>query len=370
MEDVRRTKNIYYILIGVVIFIVAVVSLSYAFFVSQVSNNESTSTITGEAANLNIIFKEGSEIIEDKAIFPGWEATKTFSVENPGNSLGEYVIYIYDVVNELMDGSIVFEITSNSSGAKEFAEQSLPSFNTILYPDNDASQNPNIKIEGKAVHTYTLTVRYVNFENINQYPDAGKTFSFKVGIKKSAKSHSVTNLIANGSFENGITGWTASGGTFTTSNTYKKFGTYSLRNYHQAQWSLARETIAGYANHVYYTNFWMYSANTGKKGCYTEYSPTWLESGTRKYAIQPALRQTTANVWEFKSGYYDLNLSHDYNIWYSVCVYDGTDGAQDCYCDGVMLIDLSADFGDDLPNQNWCDKYLTYFDSGSKDFYY
>ena len=369
MEDVKRTKNIYYAIIGVVVFIVAVMGLSYAFFISRVEGNESTSTISGEAANLNIIFKEGSEIIEDNAIFPGWEATKTFSVENPGNGEGEYVIYIYDVENELMNGSIVFEITSSDSDAVNFEEQSLPKFDTILYPSNDASNNPNIQIAGKTVQTYTVKVRYVNFENIDQKPDMGKTFSFKVGIKKSAKSHTVTNLIANGSFENGITGWTASGGTFTTSNTYKKFGTYSLRNYQQAQWSLARETINGYANHVYYTNLWMYSTNIGEKGCYTEYSPTWLESGSRKYAIQPPLRQTNVNVWEFKSGYYDLKLTNDYSIWYSTCVYDGTDAMQDCYCDGIMLIDLSDAFEDDLPDQTWCDNYLTYFD-GTKEFYY
>lgn len=172
MKDVRRTKNIYYILISVVIFIVAVVSLSYAFFVSQVSNNESASTITGEAANLTIEYKEGTSQISATDIFPGWTAIKTFSVINNGGLPGEYSLYVYDINNGLMDGSISFDVTGTNGGAT-IEKRNLPSSTTTL--------KSKISISGSTTHVYTVKVYYNNL-SVSQEGDKGKSFSFKIGI--------------------------------------------------------------------------------------------------------------------------------------------------------------------------------------------
>lgn len=196
MKDVRRTKNIFYILISVVIFIVVVVSLSYAFFVSQVNNNESASTITGEAANLTIEFKEGTSQISATDIFPGWTAIKTFSVINNGGLPGEYSLYVYDINNGLMDGSISFDVTGTNGGAT-IEKRNLPGSTTTL--------KSKISISGSTTHVYTVKVYYNNL-SVNQVTDKGKSFSFKIGIDKSGVTN-VTNLVTNGSFTNGVTGW-------------------------------------------------------------------------------------------------------------------------------------------------------------------
>ena len=196
MKDVRRTKNIFYILISVVIFIVAVVSLSYAFFVSQVNNNESASTITGEAANLTIEYKEGTSQISATDIFPGWTAIKTFSVINKGTTTGEYSLYVYDINNELMDGSISFDVTGTNGGAT-IEKRNLPSNTTTL--------KSKISISGSTTHVYTVKVYYNNL-SVSQEGDKGKSFSFKIGIDKSGVTNA-TNLVTNGSFTNGVTGW-------------------------------------------------------------------------------------------------------------------------------------------------------------------
>ena len=196
MKDVRRTKNIFYILISVVIFIVVVVSLSYAFFVSQVNNNESASTITGEAANLTIEFKEGTSQISATDIFPGWTAIKTFSVINNGGLPGEYSLYVYDINNGLMDGSISFDVTGTNGGAT-IEKMNLPSNTTTL--------KSKISISGSTTQVYTVKVYYNNL-SVSQEGDKGKSFSFKIGIDKSGVTN-VTNLVTNGSFKNSATGW-------------------------------------------------------------------------------------------------------------------------------------------------------------------
>ncbi len=176
MEDVRRTKNIYYTIIGIVVFVVSIVSLSYAFFAAQVINNESVSTISGEAANLIIDYKEGTNQIYATNIFPNWEAIKNFSVINKSAFNGEYNLYVYDINNELMDGSISFEITSTNNGAT-IEKMNLPSSTTIL--------KNKVSISGNTTQVYTVKVYYNNL-SVSQEHDKGKSFSFKIGIDKAS----------------------------------------------------------------------------------------------------------------------------------------------------------------------------------------
>ena len=176
MEDVRRTKNIYYTIIGIVVFVVSIVSLSYAFFAAQVINNESVSTISGAAANLIIEYKEGTSQISATDIFPGWTAIKTFSVINNNAFNGEYNLYVYDINNELMDGSISFDVTGTNGGTT-IEKMNLPSSTTTL--------KNKVSISGNTTQVYTVKVYYNNLST-NQEADKGKSFSFKIGIDKAS----------------------------------------------------------------------------------------------------------------------------------------------------------------------------------------
>ncbi len=75
MNYVNNKNKIYKVFFSLIGFVLVLGGVSYAYFVSKVNNNESASTIAGEAANLELEFKEGSNQINGNGIFPGWSAT-------------------------------------------------------------------------------------------------------------------------------------------------------------------------------------------------------------------------------------------------------------------------------------------------------
>ena len=96
-----------------------------------------------------------------------------------------------------MDGSISFDVTGTNGGAT-IEKRNLPSNTTTL--------KNKVSISGNTTQVYTVKVYYNNLST-NQEADKGKSFSFKIGIDKKSGVTNVTNLVTNGSFKNGVTGW-------------------------------------------------------------------------------------------------------------------------------------------------------------------
>ncbi len=406
MKDVRKTKNIYFTIIGVVIFMVAVVSLSYAFFISQVSNNETASTITGEAANLTIEFKEGTSQINATNIFPGWSATKTFSVINKGGVAGEYSLYLYDVSNNLLDESISIELTSTNNGAS-ISKMNLPSTTTTL--------NSKVTIAGNTTQVYTLNVYYNNL-NVSQETDKGKNFSFKIGINKAG--YTITNLIANGGFENGTNGWSSTitstptntlgdhtsvynstwlddGGSHSAcfvkswsydydfNNIYQQFTAIVGHKYYVSSNVLIDSSYYNYSNDTLYLSIYNSSLTVDGESALTVSSadtnisfagPYWSNTYySKKYSfiytpttttqtmtIGLKSNVTSATAYVSKSEYKTSFLSlNDGDI---IAVPD----TFDFLTDNILVIDLTATFGaGNEPTQAWCDENITWFDGTS-----
>lgn len=375
MKDVRRTKNIFYILISVVIFIVAVVSLSYAFFVSQVSNNESASTITGEAANLTIEYKEGTSQISATDIFPGWTAIKTFSVINNGGLPGEYSLYVYDINNGLMDGSISFDVTGTNGGAT-IEKRNLPSNTTTL--------KSKISISGSTTHVYTVKVYYNNL-SVNQVTDKGKSFSFKIGIDKSGVTN-VTNLVTNGSFTNGVTGWSTTmtktpenaAGHYqitenglqllSAGNVYQFFSTPSNNKiylkFDGINTDCSRDTglwIIDSSKNIISKNNLTCSTSADIKNYSTVYSPPVQEQ---------YIALTSGGIMAFN----DINKNErNYTLLSNAHIGDDNSIAApvipstEIVFNNIVVLDLTETFGaGNEPTQEWCDENISNFEGTTK----
>jgi hypothetical protein len=356
MEDVRRTKNVYYIIIGIVGFVVSIASLSYAFFVAQVLNNESTSTIYGEAANLIIDFKEGTNQIYDTNIFPGWEATKNFSVINKSAVIGEYNLYIYDISNELMDGDISFEITSTNGGAT-IEKMNLPSSTTTL--------KNKISISGNTTQVYTVKVYYNNL-SISQEYDKGKSFSFKIGIRDVLSEYTLTNMLTNGSFENGTTGWTVNTSTtkVETVGAGGKYDSKYVKITPESTWDFLKSSdITILANHKVYMSGYYRKIGGGS-------STMSIYDLTNDKRLGSIGFTNDVSTWSRVSIYSTNSTSITK---YNVLVY----GASSTYTvgmysewDNIMLIDLTESFGSgNEPDKEWCDANLDWFEGTTKTYY-
>ena len=177
MNYVNNKNKIYKVVFSLIGFILMLSGVSYAYFVSKVNNNESASTIVGEAANLELEFKEGSNQINGDDIFPGWSDTKTFTVKNNSSITLAYKFKIYNLTNNIVTKSIYYELTGNQG--ENIPKQLLGTTNRDI--------SGSIIIGPHMTHSYTLTVYYENLD-IDQSADKGKTFSFKIGIE-SAKNY-------------------------------------------------------------------------------------------------------------------------------------------------------------------------------------
>ena len=401
MNYVNNKNKIYKVVFSLIGFILMLSGVSYAYFSTQVKDNETNSTLTAVAANLILEFKEGSNQINGDGIFPGWSATKTFTVNNKNKIDAYYNLYIDEIKNELMSESISYKIESTDGGYNG---------DKVLLPKEDGIIKTGIYIKANTTHTYKVTAYYNNLD-IDQSSEKGKTFSFKINIKANINDKLIVdlnggtseqdfnilykanevielkkptrngytfagwevisgdgvilnNLIKNGSFEDGTNGWTIFDTAINNSNSYKKFGNTSIHNYNGGKWHTVNSVLSGDSyyygkpNHIYYASSWMYVKQKGAGVCYTA-----IRVNNNEGDIPQAwLASNVMNTWQKKSGIINTK-DEEYKIDYLVCGYNDPDGNIDCYCDGTLFVDLTESFGSgNEPEKAWCDKNLDYFD--------
>ena len=393
MNYINNKNKIYKVVFSLIGFILMLSGVSYAYFVSKVNNNESASTIVGEAANLELEFKEGSNQINGEDIFPGWSDTKTFTVKNKSSIDVYYNLYISDIKNELMSESISYKIESTDGGYN---------LEKVLLPSTDGIIKTGIYIKGNTSHTYKITTYYNNLD-IDQRSEKGKTFSFKIYIKanvndrlivdlnggtseqdfsKNYKEDEVVelkeptrngytfagwefisgdgvilnNLIKNGSFEDGTKGW--NNRTLTLSSVQKKYGNNSIRNYQLGSHVGCDQNLNTIGNHTYYYSVWLFEAIKSSGTCYIE--ANFIYDNVNHY--KGIYQGVQTNTWTKKSKLIN-DISSNAITNFSICTSNVTDKTQDCYCDGALFLDLTESFGaGNEPTQEWCDKNLDYFD--------
>ena len=173
MQDKDKKPNVIAIIGAVVLLILAVVGLSYAYFSAFVNGGEDDTTIEGTGAKLSLVYTDGKSVITSSNIMPGWSATKTFTVKNNGEGTAYYKLKIFDITNEFVEGGLTFSIASEDGGTN-IKETSVGT--------EDRTISSAISINVGVTHTYTVTAKYVNLE-MDQTPDLGKSFSYTIGIE-------------------------------------------------------------------------------------------------------------------------------------------------------------------------------------------
>ena len=177
MEVKDKRPNIIAIIEAIVLLVLAVVGLSYAFFSAFINGGETDTSVEGTGANLSLVYTDGKSVITSSNIMPGWSATKTFTVTNNGEADTYYKLNISNITNEFVEGGLTFSIASADGGAN-IDETSVGT--------EDRTISLSISIAEGATHTYTITAKYINLDT-DQTPDLGKTFSYTIGIEASQK---------------------------------------------------------------------------------------------------------------------------------------------------------------------------------------
>ena len=181
---------------GIFLVLLILVGLTYAYFLTKITGNTNTKSISVTTANLVLEYGENTNVVQGITnAEPGYSVEKIFTATNKGNSTVTYGAALESIVNELSrQEDLVYTLTCTSYLKEGF---SLASNGTITGTvDGTCNGVPTEKqfpststmsvmttntIDITHTHAYKLTVTYKEM-GVDQSTDMNKTFSAKVNI--------------------------------------------------------------------------------------------------------------------------------------------------------------------------------------------
>ncbi len=208
----NKKQKIIVSVVGITIVLLALLGLTYAYFLTRIQGNTNDKSISVTTANLELTYGDNSaEILgKDLTLIPSDTeiGTKTFTVTNNGNDTS-YVVIIENVsVTKASDGSITtfesndfrYTLTCTKSDGTSCDGVSTQS----VFPINGGILVGN-NITGGDVHTYTFKMWYID-TGVDQSNDMGKTLQARLNITNIASMSNPysanTNSLAYNIIEN------------------------------------------------------------------------------------------------------------------------------------------------------------------------
>ena len=162
--------------------LVVVLSVTLAYFTAQIIGKGKDVSVS--SADLKIIFTDTDGNIEGNGITPGWSNSKTFTVKNESNGTYKYDIIIKDLVNTFKTYKYLqYKITSTDGGYNMTDYSYLPKSST----KEDVALAYEVSIDKGKTHTYTIEIKYVNDEYVDQSIDMGQSLSGTIYIREFTK---------------------------------------------------------------------------------------------------------------------------------------------------------------------------------------
>ena len=162
--------------------LVVVLSVTLAYFTAQIIGEGKNISVS--SADLKIVFTDSDGNIEGNGITPGWSNSKTFTVKNGSNGTYKYDIIIKDLINTFKTYKYLqYKITSTDGGYNMTDYSYLPKSST----KEDVALAYEISIDKGKTHTYTIEIRYVNDEVVDQSIDMGQSLSGTIYIREFTK---------------------------------------------------------------------------------------------------------------------------------------------------------------------------------------
>ncbi len=170
------------ILVVASLLLVVVLSVTLAYFTAQIIGKGKDVLVT--SADLKIVFTDTDGNIEGNGITPGWSNSKTFTVKNESNGTYKYDIIIKDLVNTFKTYKYLeYKITSTDGGYNMTDYSYLPKSSI----KEDVALAYEVSIDKGKTHTYTIEIKYVNDEYVDQSIDMGQSLSGTIYIREFTK---------------------------------------------------------------------------------------------------------------------------------------------------------------------------------------
>ena len=175
-----KDKKIY-LGVGLAFLLLMTISLSYAYFSTNVSGNDNAKDVVVNAGTLSLVYTDGPEIKVEN-IRPGKTITKEVTVKNTGTLDTNYNIVWQELSNEITNNEMLVSATCQRLNASGVVEGTCESISQA--PISDMTIAKKISIESGFTHKYTFTILFKD-TNANQNYNQGKKFSGVLGIEES-----------------------------------------------------------------------------------------------------------------------------------------------------------------------------------------
>ncbi len=197
-----KDKKIY-LGVGLAFLLLMTISLSYAYFSTNVSGNDNAKDVVVTAGTLSLVYTDGPEIKVEN-IRPGKTITKEVTVKNTGTLDTNYNIVWQSLVNEITKNELVISATCQRLNASGTVEGTCNAISESAISSNTIQKN--ISIESGITHKYTFTILFKE-TNANQNYNQGKKFGGVLGIEEYKAPNFATDswstIIANVKAGNG-----------------------------------------------------------------------------------------------------------------------------------------------------------------------
>ena len=186
----NRKQKIIVSITGIFLVLMILVGLTYAYFLTKITGNTNTKSISVSTANLELVYGDGTTQILKNAtpLEPSSDAigTKDFTVTNNGNSKTSYVVVIEDVVIKNTTDNTTTTFNSNdfrytlTCTKKDGTTCDGVTTQSVFPITGGIIVGNNIDVDD--VQSYILTLWYIDTGK-DQSNDMGKSLQAKVNIK-------------------------------------------------------------------------------------------------------------------------------------------------------------------------------------------
>ena len=205
-KELFKNKSVIYL--SVVLGLLLIIGVSYAYFSIIVSGNEEAKDITVTTGNLSLFYNSGPELKVDN-IQPGYQLVKEFTVTNTGDFDTEFDINMVDMINTIEKDELVFSLDCVSyekygqEGQTEIGTCDGQGTTPFIYSEVPTSQKlkGNNPIKTGITNKYKLTITFVETGSVQNY-NQGKKFVGKIQINEYNFNDSNVPVINNAKIDN------------------------------------------------------------------------------------------------------------------------------------------------------------------------
>jgi len=196
-----KKQKILISIIGITIVLLALLGLTYAYYLTRIQGNTNETSVSITTADLKLEYGDGNEEIEIVGLMPGVDIeAKTFTVTNRGNSkVNDYAVSIEEVINTLSrpeDLTYTLTCVQKKDGVVTGTCTGVDTDPDTRFPKENSQITVN-SIDVGYVHEYTLKLVYENLLDTNQSEDMGSTIRGKVQIYGLADTIDLTGTVTD-----------------------------------------------------------------------------------------------------------------------------------------------------------------------------